>query len=124
MNISGSSCNRGMRLAHDYIIGRGHVEIPCTMDEWAVWFGHRHSWNNKVGPYVISTICLGLNHNNFGRGAYYGTMIFGTGNNELIRYENWRQARSGHNWIVRDFRKKKRQGRLDGKIYMPWYGDL
>lgn len=100
---------------HDFTIAKGRTEIPCEVKEWEAWINTRWSWRNRVGPYTINTMPVGISHRS------YETAAFTKHDHvDLRRWSTWIQARSAHLWIVHDFRKRKRRGTLDGIIVMPW----
>lgn len=70
-----------MRDRFPYFILNGHEVIPAlSMEEWAIWFSkaERHVRLTRVGPYVVSTVFLSLDHN-FGEGGaplLFETMVY------------------------------------------------
>jgi hypothetical protein len=85
---------------------------PITLWEWAALHDQeRHVGNTQVGPYWVSTVYLGLNHN-WGDGPIliYETMVFrcnrlnpedGLGDEQdMERYTTREQAEHGHAEMV------------------------
>jgi hypothetical protein len=67
---------------HHYILdAKGNPAIEPDLEKWAHWYQtakrRRHVGNDFVGPYRISTVFLGLDHN-FGDGSpiLWETMVF------------------------------------------------
>ena len=84
----------------------GREAIPATVHEWARSYEHkdmRRVGMYKDGDLMVSTVFLGLDHS-FGSGP---PMIFetlvrrGKGEDDMVRYSTWKQARAGHHAMVR-----------------------
>lgn len=104
-----------MRLPRHYLlrpeIGEGRVPIPCTLDEWALWFRgpdcHRVVARTTVGDRYVSTVFLGLDHY-FGNDpehppVLFETMVFIGGSSledECHRYSTWEDAYWSHREVV------------------------
>ena len=81
------------------------VGNPISMWEWSSIqeIEIRHIAKDQIGPYQVSTIWLGLNHNHYLNGSpplIFETMIFTDDDNDLNhyqeRYSTKEQAREGH----------------------------
>jgi hypothetical protein len=111
-----------MTLEH-YILN-GKEIVPATLMEWANWFetADRHVAQEEVGPYMVSTIFLGLDHRFFGDGPplLFETMVFGHkddgevdwSDKECHRYSTWDDAEAGHKAIVKRLWLKVNKERL------------
>lgn len=108
----------------DHITGRAHhyrlvgqTPVPCSLREWTEIFSkeNRRVRLTYVGPYEISTVFLGLDHNHFGRGPaiLFETMTFlrrdltqqrDVGDSDASemdrRYTTWEAAEAGHQRAV------------------------
>jgi hypothetical protein len=85
----------------------GKVAVPCGQMEWSRWFEHagteRIVAKTTVGPMVVSTVFIGLDHNwQGGEPHLFETMIFdgtiGAGGEalDMDRCSTWGQAESMH----------------------------
>lgn len=90
-----------------YTLNDDHsVNLVHDSTAWRWWmdWADRRVDQTIVGPYRISTVFLGLDHN-FGSGPplLFETMCFDGNDTEVncIRYETWEQAEWGHKEIVR-----------------------
>ena len=95
-----------------YILDAELREIPCQdVIKWAMWCetADRHVGGDLLGPYWISTVFLGLDHNYAMSGPplLYETMIFKIINPPHImqrylieRYATWNEAKEGHDKAV------------------------
>lgn len=95
-----------MGMGH-YRLGDNHEVVrEDDLLSWAAWMENadRRVYLTLVGPYRISTVFLGLDHN-FGSGPplLFETMCFDGDDEEVncLRYETWEQAERGHKEIVR-----------------------
>ena len=89
-----------------YFTLQGHFAIPCNdTEEWLRVFGSmdRNVRKTQVGPFDISTVFLGIDHNHFARdGAdpiLFETMIFGGDDAEVdyqTRCSTWDEAEQMH----------------------------
>jgi len=83
----------------------GKSPVPCDdLIEWARWFetAERHVAETQVGPVLVSTVFLGINHS-FGRGPplLFETMIFGMDDNDYqVRCSTWDEAENDHQVAV------------------------
>jgi hypothetical protein len=96
-----------------YKLDENKNPVPCTSYEFD--FDHRHFEERKrvaltqLGPYVITTVFLAIDHNWTGQGkpVLFETMIWsekGTKHeffNEQWRYCTWAEAKDGHDVIVK-----------------------
>src|SRR5262245_52935340 len=111
------------RRSLKYTLSEDHIPIPCDdLHEWGVWFGtpgNRIVRQDELGPFFISTVFLGLDHNWSGRGMplLFETMVFGVdlswsaaegwrwGRGDECycrRYRTWNEALAGHMKCLRD----------------------
>lgn len=89
----------------------GKLAIPCTMEEWAMWLetADRQVALDRVGGIVVSTVCLGLDHNHSldpnALPLIFETMIWRGGEStEQFRYGTWDEAEKAHKIIVGQIR--------------------
>jgi len=89
-----------------YILNDEHEPIPASLLEWAEWFenyDNRQVARHEIGPLVVSTVCLGLDHS-FGDGGppvLFETMVFHNGEDRAqYRAYTWEDALECHNSIV------------------------
>lgn len=67
----------------------GKIAVPCQhVGEWAAWFGtgHRVVQQEDVGPFLVSTVFLGLDHS-FGEGGpplLFESAVFTRGMEEIL----------------------------------------
>jgi len=74
---------------------------------------HEHIWKRVeqtwVGPYRVSTVFLGIDHNFFGEPPLlFETMVFLRDNGrelDTARYASWNQAVEGHHVMVKEVEK-------------------
>jgi hypothetical protein len=96
----------------DHYILDGHTPVPVDLMTWARWFEEsrteadaritRRVAGDEIGPYFVSTVFLGVNHQ-YGSGPplLFETMVFRDGDDVLCwRYSTWAQAEEGHGKIV------------------------
>lgn len=100
-----------------YILDEHHNPIPEPDPiRWAEWFekGERVVRRESVGPYFISTVFLGMDHNMWHPDHHpllYETMVFdanGSANGEMDiqeRCATWDEAVAQHDRIVADMRR-------------------
>lgn len=99
--------NRSVRASlNNYIlIGQSPVVEPDLLT-WAEWFEHadRKVAQTDVGPYVVSTVFLGIDHQHLGKGPpiLFETMVFIDGDAEDIqqRCSTWLEAEAQHAEVV------------------------
>lgn len=99
--------------ASPYAIFKDGAVIPCDALEWAEWFeadckaaagdpaaSARCVARDNVGPWTVSTVFLGLNHNfsSTGPGVWFESMAFGPPplDCECDRYSTLAEAQAGH----------------------------
>lgn len=88
-------------MSDKYILD-GKTPVPADLMTWATWFekADRHVARTVIGPYLVSTIFLGLDHQ-FGNGPplLFETMIFAeddwTGEYQE-RCSTWDEAEEQH----------------------------
>lgn len=92
----------------------GQTPVPCTLHEWAVQFedgATRRVALTRIGPYEISTVFLGLDHNFYPGGPpiLFETMSFVTTGGQLRpeadnpidgRDSTWTEAEDRHRLAV------------------------
>lgn len=90
----------------------GHRPVPCeNLLRWARWLqtADRIVARTKIGPLLVSTVFLGLDHDLLGRNGLplvFETMIFGTDaagdfvESFCERYSTWGGAERGHRAAV------------------------
>jgi len=106
--------------AWKYILD-GRIPVPCEdLLAWAEWFEHsdaeRTVRQEEVGPYWVSTVFLGLDHN-YGRGPprLFETMVFKREGDPLgvdldtYREATWELALERHRLVVRDLEDRLRK---------------
>lgn len=94
-----------------YILKEDKTYKLCNPEDWANQFKtiNRRVDEDIVNNCFISTVWLGLDHNNFGRKPLvFETMVFDEKNDDVYceRYTSWNEAVEGH--------KKAVQWVLDG----------
>lgn len=72
---------------HHYILNeKGQPVIEPDLFKWAHWMqdSERHVGDEEIGPYRISTVFLGLDHNfsNKGGPVFWETMVFKRGDGD------------------------------------------
>ncbi len=87
------------------LIGRLPVPVDDVV-EWSQWFGtaDRQVARDLVGPLMVSTVFLGVDHNYFDDGPpiLFETMVFGGeacdeyAESYCERYSTWDEAEKGH----------------------------
>ena len=95
-----------------YILGPGHILIPCTsIEDWGRALADDTAnivQQDVIAPGIaISTVFLGLDHNMFGDGPplVFETMIFREGDgNETFRWSTWDEAMEGHKALTEALR--------------------
>lgn len=90
-----------------YILTDHHIAIPCDLMTWANMFEkftNRIVAQTQIGPVLVSTVFLGLDHN-FGAGdpVLFETMVFDAeaDDNWMCRYCTWEEAVRGHDITVK-----------------------
>jgi hypothetical protein len=101
-----------------YYVLEGKTPVPLDRTQanlliWGEWFEHadRRVAQTQVGPYWVSTVFLGLDHNFTGTGPpiLFETMVFSSDEEgergspvdlEMHRYSTWEVAEMGHHTIV------------------------
>lgn len=106
-----------------YILDAELREVRVGLIQWAKWFetANRTVGADFAGPYWISTVFLGLDHNFFkGPPLLYETMIFKRINDENMvsvqlvkRYSTWTEADEGHIETL----NKVKEGKLPNDDY-------
>jgi len=100
-------------VSDKYVLNDRHEAIPCDdLEIWARMFGDaeaRRVGADDVGPYRISTVFLGLDHN-FGEGPplLFETMVFSPGDDDgdMERCSTWAEAEVMHARFVERYRSK------------------
>lgn len=93
----------------------GHTPKPCDLMTWARFFedaNNRRVAHTLIGPYRVSTVFLGLDHNycESGPPLLFETMSFGPEGapddcQMQQRYSTWDEAEAGHAAVVEWLRK-------------------
>lgn len=101
---------------HDYyyILGPGHIAVPCSAREWSRWIGsleRRRVALDEIAPGVsVSTVFIGLNHRWFDDGPplLFETVVFDDyeEGDEMRRYATWEEAAQGHAAMVAELRQR------------------
>jgi hypothetical protein len=91
-----------------YILDADHNLIATDVVTWAEWFndpGNRRVAETELGNVLISTVCLGLDHNFFGlTPLLFETMVFVKDDgHETYRCSTWAQAEAQHAEVVAEF---------------------
>lgn len=79
---------------------------PINAIEWALLFNDaegRTVGKDRCGPYLISTVWLGLDHGIFAdRPILFETMVFSPDESDIecVRYSTWAEAEEGHKRMV------------------------
>jgi len=101
-----------MKSGFEYWTLIGQTAAPCGVEDWAAMFGdmaRRRVALTRIGPFEVSTVFLGLNHNFSRRGAplLFETMTFGGGGFDMEgmndcdgRWSTWAEAEAGHRRAV------------------------
>lgn len=80
--------------------------VPISMEQWAELFEDfegRRIARDEVGPWVVSTVWLGLDHSFLRSGPplIFETMVFGgVLDDEMDRYSTLEEAQEGHARIL------------------------
>ena len=92
------------------ILNAAHEVVPCPdLAQWAAQYEDSESRRvglDKLGPYSVSTVFLGLDHGFRGPPLWFETMLFSekTGKavalNYQTRYTTWAEAEEGHRTVV------------------------
>jgi hypothetical protein len=105
-----------------YILEGTKVKKVKKVEDWGKWYekankdGSRIVKQQQVGPYYISTVFLGMDHNleDRGRPIVFESMVFTEhtdsqlGNEvECVRYENYGQALRGHKKLAKRYRDEQ-----------------
>lgn len=101
----------------DHWVLVGQTPVKATLEEWVAFFedpDNRRVFWTQLGPFCVSTIFIGLDHNFFMHGPpiLFETMTFVDGDDgrefvtdegdELFnRYATWAEAEAGHWAAVR-----------------------
>ena len=109
-------------MSDKYILGGedGHTPVPVDdLMEWAEWLGahNRTVAAERVGPYRVSTVFIGLDFNIgrlFGGGGgplLFETMVFATGDNyphhcDTKRCSTWDEAVEQHQHVVAELKRE------------------
>jgi hypothetical protein len=98
--------------------------VECTdLLKWADWYENNEDRSvavTGVGPYVVSTVFLGLNHNfNFrleGPPILFETMVFSDGEScgEMDRCSTWAEAEQMHKRMVQRMEAKHNENQRRG----------
>jgi hypothetical protein len=95
-----------------YILDEHRIPVPIEDPiRWGKWFqsADRVVRKEYVGPYLVSTVFLGLNHNwTGGPPILFETMVFIDGGSldEQTRCSTWDQALQMHENMVAKMREK------------------
>ena len=87
----------------------GQTPVPCDdILEWGRWFetANRHVGKDQIGPYRVSTVFLGIDHDwgSNGPPVLFETMVFGHADEIQQRYCTWDEAATGHAEMVARYR--------------------
>ena len=90
----------------DYYKLWGREAVPATMKEWSSSYEQQNMRRvgfYKDGDLVVSTVFLGMDHSfGFGPPMIFETLTQRVGGEEnMVRYSTWKQARAGHHAMVR-----------------------
>jgi hypothetical protein len=97
-------------MTHFYMLDADHNII--STDDIRVWgdcfgdIGNRRVAETEIGNVIISTVCLGLDHNWSGIGPplLFETMVFVKDNgHETYRCSTWAEAEAQHAEVVAEF---------------------
>ncbi len=102
---------------------RNKQVIPVTdVIEWAKEFERgesRQVARDEIDGTLVSTVFLGLNHGWFDKPLWFETLVFaGPLDDEMSRYETWKEAEEGHRKMVGRVRKaQKKMTYLNGFLW-------
>lgn len=88
-----------------YILDGHEVKAVADVIAWAQWYetADRRVAGDKIGPYFVSTVFLGLDHA-FGLSTVpivFETMVFADDDECLCRrYATWDEAEQGHQHVT------------------------
>lgn len=94
-----------------YILDDEHNLITTDVRTWGDWFQNNENRivaKTEVGDIVVSTVCLGLDHN-WGDGPplIFETMIFGgVHDQDCWRCATWAEAESQHERVVAEVKNE------------------
>jgi hypothetical protein len=101
-------------VSDKYILD-GKTPVPCNdLLAWARWFetADRHVGRDQIGPYLVSTVFLGLDHR-FGRNGpplLFETMTFGADADDadfgFARTATWQEAELAHALAVEEAQRR------------------
>jgi hypothetical protein len=96
-----------------YYLNEDHTYRPCGLLEWSAQLeklskgGLKHVGHHVVEGRRVSTVWLGLDHNDFGgRPHVFETMVFDENGSDIYctRYTTWEEAEEGHikalDWVL------------------------
>jgi hypothetical protein len=112
-----------------YILDRNHQPVATDMMTWGRWFeddANRRVAHSETEFHWISTVCLGLDHNFFGKGPpiLFETMVFERQEHitkvfgkerfvheemDCVRYATWDEAKAGHAAMVMQVIRNEQQ---------------
>ena len=94
-----------------FILDDDHNLIAADLMTWSHWFENAENRvvaKTQVGNCVVSTVCLGIDHNFMrdGRPLLFETMVFVDGNDEdCWRSSTWAEAVAQHERVVDEMRE-------------------
>jgi hypothetical protein len=107
-----------------YILDADHQPVPVddvlTWGRWFENFDNRCVARTEVAPgIVVSTICLGIDHNFFGGPPILFETMTGSGYgwDGEVRYASWAEAERGHWRIVEHIRSLLQAPSIDKRSY-------
>lgn len=96
-------------MSDHYYLKEDRTYEPCDLMTWANQFQNinRHVAEDFVNHKRISTVWLGMDHNDFGGNPHlFETMIFNENGEDIYcdRYSTWQEAEEGHEkaiqWVL------------------------
>lgn len=94
-------------MGNFYILDADREPVEVDALTWALWFDHfpnRRVARTKIGPMVVSTVFMGMNHSYYRDSPplLYETMVFGSDEDEkgCYRTYTWDGAVAQHNSVV------------------------
>lgn len=89
-----------------YILDDDHNLIATDRETWGEWLGNNENRvvaKTQVGDAVVSTVCLGVDHNwsPDGPPMFFETMVFGGEHDgECLRCTTWDEAETQHAQVM------------------------